>query len=116
MGNYSKQNLIREFVQNWADRLNEQTTSFKIVENHLSETDCFYFAVREDDSTCLGYLFECVLGGKKFVEIVNFCTTLHTSVLCLGNSVKQKKQKAAGHFGEGLKVQLNTLVASGCVC
>uniref|UniRef100_A0A383WEU7 Uncharacterized protein n=1 Tax=Tetradesmus obliquus TaxID=3088 RepID=A0A383WEU7_TETOB len=48
--------------------------------------------------------------GRLCVDMVNYATVLNPEMFTLGNSEKSSKAYTAGHFGEGMKVQINRLI------
>eukprot|EP01138_Halocafeteria_seosinensis_P010645 gb/GECG01010870.1/.p1 GENE.gb/GECG01010870.1/~~gb/GECG01010870.1/.p1 ORF type:complete len:858 (+),score=86.12 gb/GECG01010870.1/:1-2574(+) len=117
----------RELIQNWRDRcieLAEEVTdgSWQQVVTLQSETydrGAIFALVCPESPTglqqvCLGHIIA-QLGADGHscdVEFVNHDTILSPKVLTLGYSKKRSKS-SAGQFGEGMKVEINALVANG---
>jgi len=104
---------LRELVQNWRDRCLaiDEAAAVVRLDTDPSGNGARLFASLTATS-CQGYILEwCGTDGVQCVQLTNYGTTLHPDILVLGHSEKGCKA-AAGCFGEGMKVELNRLVAA----
>eukprot|EP00898_Chlorokybus_atmophyticus_P000410 jgi/Chlat1/136/Chrsp1S03095 len=121
---------VRELVQNWMDQCLRLSRTHRVGAwrvpaasvTKLREVGISAFhALLEVDlppanqpAQCLGLCvgFGRKAGGQGFIA-VNFATTLSLDVMLLGHSTSRDNDYNAGNFGEGMKVQINRLIASG---
>ena len=110
---------IRELMQNWYDR------TLEVLDGHptaLIDTGwvdgthrlAFHELHRiEGKPRCASYVLEQRRpDGKVYVQLTNFATELPKDALIMGCSRKSTAD-AAGAYGEGMKVEINCLVARG---
>ncbi|KAL6076901.1 Mg2+ and Co2+ transporter CorB [Balamuthia mandrillaris] len=137
-----QQPSVREHLQNWRDQITKQArllllldgegrvkeeeeacSSSSVVEAHLRMATAsgpgwkgWVFGCRE---LVLGWLV-CHAAGtsgdqqeRVCLRLCNYATRLGPHILTLGHSTKRDDEGQAGFFGEGVKVEINRLVASG---
>ena len=110
---------IRELMQNWYDR------TLEVLDGHptaLIDTGWVDGTHRlafhelhhtEGKPRCASYVLEQRRpDGKVYVQLTNFATELPKDALIMGCSRKSTAD-AAGAYGEGMKVEINCLVARG---
>ena len=110
---------IRELMQNWYDRTLEVLKSCPTA-LHLQDTGwvdgtrlAFHELRTEGKPRCASYVLEQRRpDGKVYVQLTNFATELPKDALIMGCSRKSTAD-AAGAYGEGMKVEINCLVARG---
>lgn len=111
---------IRELMQNWYDRTLEVLDSCPTA-LHLQDTGwvdgthrlAFHELRTEGKPRCASYVLEQRRpDGKVYVQLTNFSTELPKDALIMGCSRKSTAD-AAGAYGEGMKVEINCLVARG---
>ena len=111
---------IRELMQNWYDRTLEVLDSCPTA-LHLQDTGwvdgthrlAFHELRTEGKPRCASYVLEQRRpDGKVYVQLTNFATELPKDALIMGCSRKSTAD-AAGAYGEGMKVEINCLVARG---
>jgi len=61
----------------------------------------------------LGGLLRQANDGTRSVDLVNYGGMITVDAMVLGNSSKRGQSGATGFFGEGVKVEINRLTASG---
>lgn len=108
----------RELMQNWYDRtleyLEGRPTRFHDPGWCDGRRVAFMERVCADESRprCGGFILEQKLNGKVFIQLTNYATALSKDALIIGCSRKNSTD-AAGAYGEGMKVEINCLVAKG---
>jgi hypothetical protein len=106
---------LRELVQNWHDECQRHLGGAPSVsrhENEFARITLLFAPGPARPAPCAGYLLEWRDGAGGFsVQLTNFNTVLKPKILGLGTS--EKSGAAAGCFGEGMKVEINRLVARG---
>jgi hypothetical protein len=114
----------RELLQNWYDRLLETLGGAPtkvneiIIPEHNARLTWHERMTEKGRPLCGGFLLEQYFvptdGQPAFggIQLTNFHTALGLEALALGYSAKLASS-AAGGFGEGMKIEINLLVAKG---
>mmetsp|Transcript_16086 Transcript_16086/g.49158 ORF Transcript_16086/g.49158 Transcript_16086/m.49158 type:complete len:880 (+) Transcript_16086:538-3177(+) len=108
---------LRELIQNWHDEClaSASPTILQPVEYHGANWVVIALCVRTGprDGIVVGYFAQWRASGVGMcAQLTNFGTVLAPSILALGRSEK-RASNSAGCFGEGMKVELERLVAGG---
>uniref|UniRef100_A0A7S2W1H5 U-box domain-containing protein n=1 Tax=Rhizochromulina marina TaxID=1034831 RepID=A0A7S2W1H5_9STRA len=113
----------RELVQNWFDACVErcECDRHQVEVMTIEAPPCalsigadgvIYVALHGD--RLAGYLADYDdSDGHRCVELVNYGGAIMVDAMVLGNSSKRGMSSATGFFGEGVKVEINRLVANG---
>eukprot|EP00164_Ancoracysta_twista_P008434 GFYU01012208.1.p1 GENE.GFYU01012208.1~~GFYU01012208.1.p1 ORF type:complete len:893 (-),score=166.06 GFYU01012208.1:101-2779(-) len=112
---------LRELVQNWFDRTTEVLGGgaalpyCHVRDSGWVDDTRLLFHEREDGQNpleCASYILEQRLSDDHvYIQLTNFSTEISKDMLVMGCSRKGKS--AAGAYGEGMKIEINRLVARG---
>lgn len=124
---------VREMVQNWFDQCRAVAAGVTLFLHTLCHGDarCYVFSAGEQGAA-VGYIVcnpitppaaaattttttttEDETSPRWNIEVVNLATIVGTGIMTLGMSTKSDDDSSAGFFGEGLKVEINTLLNRG---
>jgi len=113
---------MRELVQNWQDQVRKQLSSMGIdavmMTTHFADDQSSQLAMiggKLNDGTacCGGLALEWSDDVSTYVQLTNFSTQIPPGALVMGSSNKRGDEGTIGMYGEGMKVEINRLVAQG---
>mgnify|MGYP001069499341 CR=1 FL=1 len=112
----------REHIQNWRDqclslaqRLSRSTCTFSDISlrrHSMSNGEAYALVFQGRRLGWMAWEHSPHSDGRRSMRIVNHSTALSLDILTLGHSSKRGVEGMAGLFGEGVKVEINRLVAS----
>eukprot|EP00834_Sanchytrium_tribonematis_P008410 NODE_976_length_2812_cov_0.620715.p1 type:complete len:828 gc:universal NODE_976_length_2812_cov_0.620715:2639-156(-) len=108
-GNHFKSGT-REIIENWWDRCLEVSQTNQVLINQLQYKGSRLYIAMSSPSVVVGFISRF---QTNFLGI-NYGTGIDPKCLRMGSTSKEKNSNAAGIFGEGFKVEVNRLLASGC--